>query len=77
MYLVHRLPDRPIGHARTLDHALILADAGGPSRYEVLLTGDQDKHLFFITRRQDGTFIVDPRYAGGLTAALSPALTPA
>lgn len=77
MYLVHRLPDRPIGRTRTLDHALILADAGGPSRYEILLAGDREKHLFFITRREDGTFIVDPRHAGGLTAALSPAPTPA
>jgi hypothetical protein len=76
VYTVHRVEsDQPVGPARSLDHALMLADAGGPGRYEVLMIGDLSKHLCFITRHEDGTFIVDPRQAGGLTAALGNTLT--
>jgi hypothetical protein len=41
-----------------LEHALILADAAGPGRYEVLPGGDPSKHLCFITRREDGTRLI-------------------
>jgi hypothetical protein len=76
VYSVHRVgSNEPIGPARSLDHALMLADAGGPGRYEVLVIGDAPKHLCFITRHEDGTFTLDPRRAGGLTAALGTTLT--
>jgi hypothetical protein len=39
------------------------------------MIGDLSKHLCFITRHEDGTFSVDPRQAGGLTAALGNTLT--
>jgi hypothetical protein len=76
LYSVHRVvPEEPIGPARSLDHALMLSDAGGPGRYEVVVIGDVPKHLCFITRHQDGTFTLDPRRAGGLTVALGATLT--
>ena len=65
----------PIGPARSLDHALMLADAGGPGRYEVLIVGDVPMHLCFISRHDDGTFTLDPRQAGGLMTALGNTLT--
>ena len=72
MYSIHRVePDQPLGPARSFDHALMLADAGGPGLYEVLAIGDRSKHLCLIARREDGTFILDPRQSGGLTAMLS------
>jgi hypothetical protein len=76
LYSIHRAASNElIGPARSLDHALVLADAGGPDRYEVHVIGDVPKHLCFITRAEDGTFLLDPRQAGGLTAALGTALT--
>lgn len=76
MYSVHRAGTKePIGPARSLDHALMLADAGGPGRYEVLIVGDVPIHLCFIARHDDGTFTLDPRQAGGLMAALGNTLT--
>src|SRR5689334_4905727 len=76
VYSVHRLDtDTTIGPARSLDHALLLTDVGGPGRYEVQLIGDVPRHLCLITRAEDGTFLVDPRRAGGLAAALSTTLT--
>jgi hypothetical protein len=54
---------------------LMLAEAGGPSRYEVVVIGDVPRHLGFITRHQDGTFTFDPRQAGGLMAVLGNTLT--
>jgi hypothetical protein len=78
MYSLRRLlPEQWLGATGDLEHALILADAGGPGRYEVLPSGDPSKHLCFITRREDGTFIIDPRCAGGWTSALGAALAPA
>jgi hypothetical protein len=53
----------------------MLAEAGGPGRYEVVVIGDVPKHLCFITRHEDGTFTVDPRQAGGLMAVLGDTLT--
>ena len=71
MYAIHRVePDQPIGPARSFDHALMLADAGGPGLYEVLAIGDLSRHLCLIARKEDGTFILDPRQSGGLTAML-------
>jgi hypothetical protein len=76
VYSVDRVePRQPIGPARSLDHALMLAEAGGSGRYEVLVIGDVSRHLCFITRHEDGTFTIDPRQAGGLTAVLSNTLT--
>ncbi len=76
MYSVHRIgSEDAIGPARSLDHALMLADAGGPGRYEVLVIGDVSRHLCFIIRHDDGTFTVDPKQAGGLTEALGKILT--
>ena len=76
VYSVQRVEtSETIGPARSLDHALMLTDATGPGRYEVLVIGDLSKHLCFITRNDDGTFVVDPRQAGGLTAALGSTLT--
>ena len=76
MYSIHRAASNElIGPARSLDHALVLADAGGPDRYEVHVIGDVPKHLCFITRHEDGTFTVDPRRAGGLMAVLGDTLT--
>ena len=76
MYSVHRVEtDQVIGPARSLDHALMLADAGGPGRYEVIVIGDVPTHLCFITRHEDATFTLDPRRAGGLTAVLGNTLT--
>ena len=76
MYSIHRVePDQPLGPARSLDHALMLADAGGPGLYEVLAIGAMSKHLCFIARREDGIFILDPRQAGGLAAMLGATLT--
>jgi hypothetical protein len=53
----------------------MLADAGGPGRYEVVVIGDVPRHLCFITRHEDGTFTVDPRQASGLMAVLGDTLT--
>ncbi len=76
MYAVYRVePKKTIGPARSIDHALILAEASGPGRYEVYLVGDVPKHLCFLTKHDDGTFTIDPRQAGSLTAALSDTLT--
>jgi hypothetical protein len=76
MYSVHRVESGElIGPAKSLDHALMLADAGGPGRYEVRLVGDLLKHVCFIVRDEDGTFTLDPRRAGGLMAALDGTLT--
>jgi hypothetical protein len=76
VYSVHRVaPDELIGPARSLDHALMLADTGGPGRYEVVEIGDLSRHLCFITRHADGTFLLDPRQAGGLMAVLGNTLT--
>jgi hypothetical protein len=76
VYSVHRVePEQSIGPARSLDHALMLAEAGGPGRYEVVVIGDVPRHLCFITRNEDGTFILDPRQAGGLMAVLGNTLT--
>ena len=68
-------PRKSIGPARTIDHALLLAEAGGAGRYEVCIVGDARKHLCFMTKHDDGTFTIDPRRAGTLTAALSGTLT--
>ena len=77
MYSVHQLQsNQPLGPAWTLDHALTLADAGGPGRYEVFMDSSRSRHHCFITRREDGTFIVDPRQAGRLTASLGASVTP-
>jgi hypothetical protein len=78
MYSVRRLlPEKWLGPAENLEQALILADADGPGRYEVLPGGDPSKHLCFITRREDGTFILDPRCCGGWAAALGAPPAPA
>jgi hypothetical protein len=53
----------------------MLAEGGGPGRYEVLVIGDVSSHLCFITRHEDGTFTLDPRQAGGLMAVLGNTLT--
>jgi hypothetical protein len=76
VYSVDRVhPRQSVGPARSLDHALMLADAGGPGRYEVLVIGDVPRHLCFITRHEDGTYTLDPRKAGGLMAVLGDTLT--
>ena len=76
VYSVDRVdPKKTIGPARSIDHALILAEATGTGRYEVTIIGDSPKHLCFVTRHADGTFTIDPRKAGGLTAALHDTLT--
>jgi hypothetical protein len=76
MYSVSRLePEKTIDPARSIDHALILAEAAGSGCYEVCILGDVPKHLCFMTRHEDGTFTIDPRQAGSLTAALSDTLT--
>lgn len=76
MYSVYRVePRQPVGPARSIDHALILAEASGPGRYEVFIVGDVPKHLCFVTNHVNGTFTVDPRQAGGLMAALGSTVT--
>ena len=76
MYSVHRVETKELlGPARSLDHALMLADAGGPGRYEVIIIGDLSRHLCYIIHNEDGTFTVDPRQAGGLMAVLGGTLT--
>ncbi len=76
MYSVHRVePKQLIGPARSIDHALILAEATGPGRYEVLVVGDVPKDLCFVTMHKDGTFTIDPRQAGSLMAVLGSTLT--
>jgi hypothetical protein len=76
LYSVHRVePKQSIGLARSIDHALILAEASGPGRYEVIVVGDVPKHLCFVTTHVDGTFTVDPRQAGSLSAVLGGTLT--
>jgi hypothetical protein len=76
LYSVYRVePKQSIGPARSIDHALILAEATGPGRYEVSLVGDVPTHLCFVTTHRDGTFTVDPRRAGSLTAVLGGTLT--
>jgi hypothetical protein len=76
VYSVDRVdPRKTIGPARSIDHVLILAEATGPGRYEVSIVGDSPRHLCFVTRHADGTFTIDPRKAGGLTAALHDTLT--
>ncbi len=76
MYSVYRVePKQLMGPARSIDHALILAEAGGTGRYEVFLVGDVPKHLCFVTKHKDGTFTVDPRQAGSLMAVLGDTLT--
>ncbi len=76
MYSVYRVePRHHVGPARTLDHALLLLEAGSPGRYEVCIAGDVPRHLCFVARHDDGTFTVDPRQAGSLAAVLSCTLT--
>jgi hypothetical protein len=76
MYAAYRVePRQPVGPARTIDHALILADVIGPGRYEVLLIGDVLEHLCFVTSHEDGTFTLDPTQAGGLMKISSDAPT--
>lgn len=76
LYFVDRVePKKPIGPARSIDHALLLAEAAGNGRYEVCIVGDAPKHLCFVTKHEDGTFTIDPRKVGTLTAVLSSTLT--
>jgi hypothetical protein len=76
MYSVYRVePRQPIGPARSLDQVLLMAEGGGPGRYEVFVIGDVPTHLCFITRHDDGTFTLDPRQAGSLMAILSDFVT--
>jgi hypothetical protein len=76
LYSVDRVkPKKKIGPARTMDHALILAEASGPGRYEVSIVGDVPKHVCFLTKQEDGTFTIDPRKAGSFTAVLHDTLT--
>lgn len=76
MYSVYRVaPQKKIGPARTIDHALILAESAGPGRYEVCIVGDVPKHVCFLTKHENGTLTIDPRQAGSLTAVLSDTLT--
>jgi hypothetical protein len=76
VYSFYRLePRQSIGPARTFDHVLLLAEAAGPGRYEVCVTGDILRHVCFVTRHDDGTFTIDARQAGSLTAALSDTVT--
>jgi len=76
LYSVYRVePKQPLGPARSIDHALILAEAAGPGRYEVFIVGDAPRHLCLVTKHDDGTFTIDPRQAGSLTAVLSDTLT--
>jgi hypothetical protein len=76
MYSVYRVqPREPLGPARTLDHALLLAEEGGPGRFEIFVAGDVPRHLCFVSKHEDGTFTLDPRRAGSLAAVLSGTLT--
>jgi len=76
LYSVYRVePKKLLGPARSIDHALILAEAAGAGRYEVFLVGDVPKHLCFLTKHEDRTFTIDPRQAGSLMAVLSDTLT--
>jgi hypothetical protein len=76
LYSIYRVePKQLMGPARSIDHALILAEAGGTGRYEVFLVGDVPKHLCFVTKHQNGTLTVDPRQAGSLMAVLGDTLT--
>jgi hypothetical protein len=76
MYSDYRIePRQPLGPARTLDQVLLLAEPGGPSRYEVFVAGDVPRHLCFAAKQEDGTFTLDPRQAGSLAAVLSGTLT--
>jgi hypothetical protein len=76
LYSVYRVePKQSIGPARSIDHALILAEASGPGRYEVFVVGDALRHLCFVTKHEDGTFTIDPRQVGSLMAVLSDTLT--
>ena len=76
LYSVCRIePKQPIGPARSIDQALILAEAAGPGRYEVFIVGDVPTHLCFVTKHEDRTFTVDPRQVGSFTAALGDTLT--
>jgi hypothetical protein len=76
MYSVYRVePRQSMGPARTLDQALLLAEASGPGRYEIFVAGDVPEHLCFLAKHEDGTFTLDPRQAGSLAAVLSGILT--
>jgi hypothetical protein len=76
LYSIYRVePKKLIGPARSIDHALILAEATGPGRYEVLIVGDVPKHLCYVFKHEDGTFTIDPRQAGSLMAVLGDTLT--
>jgi len=58
-----------------MDHALSLAEAAGPGRYEVCIVGDAPRHLCFVTKHEDGTFTIDPRQVGSFMAVLGDTLT--
>jgi hypothetical protein len=76
LYSVHRLqPTKKIGPARTIDHALLMAESAGAGRYEVSIIGDLPTHVCFLTNHEDGTFTIDPRQAGSFTAVLNDTLT--
>jgi hypothetical protein len=76
LYSVYRVePKQLIGPARSIDHALILAEAAGPGRYEVFVVGDAPRHLCFVTKHEDGTFTLDPRQVGSVLAVLGDTLT--
>ena len=76
MYLLYRVETgQTLEHARTLDQALLLMEASDPGRFEIVLAGDVPRHLCFVVKHEDGTFTLDPRQAGSLTALLSGTLT--
>ncbi len=76
LYSVYRVePKKSVGPARTIDHALILAESAGPGRYELLIVGDVSRHVCFVTKHEDGTFTIDPRQVGSLMAALGDTMT--
>jgi hypothetical protein len=76
LYSVYRIePRKQIGPARSIDHALILAESAGPGCYEVFIVGDVPEHLCFLTKHDDGTFTIDPRQAGSFMNVLGGTLT--
>jgi hypothetical protein len=76
LYSIYRVkPKQRIGPARTIDHALILAEASGPGRYEVFLVGDVPKHLCFVLMHEGGTITIDLTRAGSLMTVLGDTLT--
>jgi hypothetical protein len=48
----------------SLDGVIVVIENRGPGRYEVFEIGDMPHHWGTVTRRRDGTFLLEPDRSG-------------